>query len=70
MWTSLELKRKAIGVIPTNIGSLANKEICKELANCINEGIKKNEFPNELKVADITPIFQKENPLKKENVDM
>ena len=29
--------------------------------------IKKNEFPNELKAVDITPIFKKEDPLNKEN---
>ena len=35
--------------------------------NCINESIKKNEFPNELKAVDITPIFKNEDPLNKEN---
>ena len=39
----------------------------KDLANFINKSIKKNEFPNELKAADITPIFKKEDPLSKEN---
>ena len=46
---------------------LANKKICKDLANCINECIKQNKFPNELKIADITPIFKKEDPLDKTN---
>ena len=44
---------------------LANKQICKDLANCINECIKQNKFPNELKIADITPIFKKDDPLDK-----
>ena len=35
--------------------------------NCINESIKKNEFPNELKAAGITPVFKKEDPPNKEN---
>ena len=61
------MNKKTSGVIPTKIVELANKEICKDLANCINESIKKNEFPNELKSADITPIFKKEDPLNKEN---
>ena len=65
--TSLYLAKKTSGVIPTKIVKLANKEICKDLANCINESVKKNEFPNELKAADITPIFRKEDPLNKEN---
>ena len=64
--TSLDLTKKT-GVIPTTIVQIANKEICKDLANCINESIKKNEFPNELKAADITPIFKKEDPLNKES---
>ena len=31
------------------------------------KSIKQNKFPNELKIADITPIFKKENPLDKTN---
>ena len=65
--TSLDSTKKTSGVIPTKIVKLANKEICKDLANCINESIKKNKFPNELKAEDITPIFKKEDPLNKEN---
>ena len=65
--TSLDSTKKTSGVIPTKIVKLANKEICKDLANCINESIKKNEFPNEPKAADITAIFKKDDPLNKEN---
>ena len=54
---SLDPTKKANGAIPTKIVKLANKQICKDLANCINECIKQNKFPNELKIADITPIF-------------
>ena len=64
---STKKNKKTSGVIPTKTVKLANKEICKDLANCINESIKKNKFPNELKAADITPIFKKEDPLNKEN---
>ena len=35
--------------------------------NCINECIKQNKFPNELKIADKTPILKKEDPLDKTN---
>ena len=66
--TSLDSAKKTSGVIPTNAFKLANKEVFKGLADCINECIKKNEFPKELKAADITPIFKKENPLDKESV--
>ena len=65
--TSLDSTKKTSAVIPTKIVKLAKKKIRKDLANCINESIKKNEFPNELKAADLTPIFKKENPLNKEN---
>ena len=65
--TSSDSTKKTIGVFPREIVKLANKEICKDLASCINESIKKNELPSELKAADITSIFKKEDPLNKEN---
>ena len=46
---SLDPSKKASGAIPTKIIKLANKQICKDLANCINECIKQNKFPNEVK---------------------
>ena len=46
---------------------LANKEIFKDLANSISKWMIKKEFPNELKVACITPTLKKADPLKKEN---
>ena len=63
----LDPTKKTSGVIPTKIVKLANKQICKDLGNYINECIKKNKFPNELKIADITPIFKKDDPLDKTN---
>ena len=65
--TSLDSTKKTSGVIPQKIVKLANKDICKDLANCINGSIKKNEFPNKLKATDIKPVFKKEDPLNKEN---
>ena len=62
---SMDSTKKTSGAIPIKIVKLANKKICKDLANCINECIKQNKFPNELKIADITPIFKKEDPLDK-----
>ena len=46
---SLEPTKKMSGVIPTKIVKLANKQICKDLENCINERIKQNKFPKEVK---------------------
>ena len=61
---SLYSTKKTSGAIPTKI---VEQKIYKELANCINDCIKQNKFPNELKTADITPIFKKEDPLDKAN---
>ena len=64
---SLDPTKKTSGAIPTKIVKLANKQICKHLANCINECITQNKFPNELKIVDITPTFKKDDPLDKTN---
>ena len=64
---SMDSTKKTSGAIPIKLVKLANKKICKDLANCINECIKQNKFPNELKIADITTIFKKEDPLNKTN---
>ena len=63
----MDSTKKASGAIPIKTVKLANKKNCKDLANCINECIKQNKFPNELKIADITTIFKKEDPLDKTN---
>ena len=64
---SLDLTKMTSGVIPTKIFKLLNKEICKDLANCINKSIKKIKFTNELKAAHVTSIFKREDSLSKEN---
>ena len=63
----MDSTKKRSGTISIKIVKLANKKICKDLANCINECIKQNKFPNELKITDVTPIFKKEDPLDKTN---
>ena len=60
---SLDPTKKTSGAIPTKTVKLANKQICKDLGNCINDCLKQNKFPNKLKIADITHIFKKEYPL-------
>ena len=45
---SLDPTKKTSGVIPTKIVKIANKQICKDLENCINECIKQNKFPDKL----------------------
>ena len=56
---SMDSTKNTSGAIPIEIVKLANKKNCKDLANCITECIKQNKFPNELKIADVTPIFKK-----------
>ena len=63
----LDPTKKTSGAIPAKIVKLATKQICKDLANCINGCTKQNKFPNELKIADIAPIFKKDDPLDKVN---
>ena len=55
----LDPSKKTNGAIPTKIVKLAKKQICKGLKNFTNECIKQNKFPNDLKIADITPILKK-----------
>ena len=63
----LDSTKKTSGAIPIKTIKLANKKNCEDLANCVNECIKQIRFPNELKIADITPIFEKEDPLDETN---
>ena len=64
---SLDATKKTSGVIPTKRAKLENKLICKDLPNCMNELIKQNEFPNELKAPGITSTLIKQDPSNKEN---
>ena len=64
---SLDPTKKTSGAIPTKLVKLANKQIFKDFPIYIIECIKQNKFPNVLKIADITPIFIKEDPLDETN---
>ena len=54
---SMDCTKKTIGAIPIKVVKLGYKTNCKNLENCINECIKENKFPKELKIADITGIL-------------
>ena len=62
-----EKKSAVIGSIPCNI----LKETCDIhmpfLTKLINEAIRVGRFPDELKIAEVTPVFKKSDQLKKEN---
>ena len=48
---------------------LANKEILIPITNCIIKCISMRSFPDELKVADVIPVFRKEDPNNKANYE-
>ena len=55
---SLDPTKKMSDTIPTKIVRLTNKQIFKDLANCINKCINQNKTLNELKMTDITPVLK------------
>ena len=46
---------------------MAARELCVPLTDCINNAILECKFPDILKLADVAPIFKKEDPMLKEN---
>ena len=64
---NLNTRKKSSGEIPANIlkqyVEYFKDNLTDSINNCINNGV----FPNELKRADITPCFKKEDPTNKEN---
>ena len=55
------------GDIPVNLLKESIETYLPVLTEIINSSFEQNEFPNELKLADIIPIFKKKDPLNKEN---
>ena len=53
--------------IPTKILKDNADICCPILMNLINDTFKKNEFPDELKVADVTPVFKKDDSTNVKN---
>ena len=53
--------------IPPKILKKSFKVSAPVLNNLFNESIEKNEFPQNLKLADVTPVFKKKDPLDKTN---
>ena len=61
---NLNTKKTSIfGNMPPNI-LRASKESCsKTLAELFNNTLLTSSFPNELKVAEVSPVFKKDDPL-------
>ena len=60
-------KANITGGIPEKVLKLSLNSYLPELTSIINSEITKGTFPNELKINEVTPAFQKSDPLKKEN---
>ena len=45
--------------IPTKNSKMAKKRLTVPVTNCTNECISLSTFPNELKIADIIPVYKK-----------
>ena len=63
----IDIKKSSSGEISPAITKLAKKEILIPITNCINRCISIKSFPDELKVADVIPVFKKEDPDNKAN---
>ena len=63
----LTSKKNSSGEISPAIIKLAKKEILIPITNCINKCISIKSFPDDLKVADVIPVFKKEDPNNKAN---
>ena len=63
----LKTTKSARGNIPLKIIKLASKVNINALCDCINANINNNIFPDELKLADITPAFKKDENVYKTN---
>ena len=55
------------GDIPEKIVKDSLSVYTKELTTIINNCLKDGLFPNELKLADVSPVFKKDDDLNKEN---
>ena len=54
----LDKNKSNSGNIPTGMLKAKRKIVCPYLTDCINSAVYDCNFPNELKEADITPLFK------------
>ena len=57
----IDCNKSSSGDIPAKIIKIAKEEIAEPIRNCINSSISTGTFPDELKIADIVPVFKKED---------
>ena len=63
----MDPKKSSSGEISAKVLKLAKEEVLIPITECINKCITTNTFPDELKNADIIPIFKKKDPNDKSN---
>ena len=54
-------------ITPPKMLKISSEATANILQKLLNESILTGKFPGSLKLADITPVFKKKNPLKKSN---
>ena len=61
LFDETDYNKSSNGDIQAKFIKTGKEEIAEPIRNCINSSISTGTFPNELKIADIAPIFQKED---------
>ena len=62
LWCKIPLKLLKVYII--------NVQDCSTLHMIFNESLNNSSFPDELKLADITPIFKKEDATLEKTIDL
>ena len=57
----LDKNKSNNGNIPTGMLKATREILCPYLTDCINSAIYDCKFPNELKEADLSPLFNQRN---------
>ena len=63
----IDIKKSSNGEMSPAIIKLAKKEILIPITKCINKCILIKSFPEKLKIANVIPVFKKEDPNNKAN---
>ena len=63
----INTKKATSGQIPVKLLKIAIDECCASLTDCINNSILNMDFPVELKLADVLPVYKDKDPLSKKN---
>ena len=63
----LSKNKEISGYVPTKTIEMIARDICVPLTDCINAAILNGVFPDELKLADVTPLYKKSDPEDKTN---